>query len=77
MFLRSNLIILRLALQQFGIFQLLQSIESPLGLEQLRVAFRLYGIGIGMGIVAFIAEEVVHKLQSKSKSVTPHSAWQK
>ena len=42
---------------------ILQNIENPLNLGQLQTAFRCYGIGIGMAIIAFISENMIKKLR--------------
>ena len=49
---------------------LLQDIEAPLRLQQLIVAFRLLGLGIGMGIIAFITEKVIEKINHKNNATT-------
>ena len=51
----------------------------PLRLEHLQVAFRLYGIGIGMAVVAFVMEKILDKIKGlllgMGETLVPIFAW--
>ena len=48
---------------------MLQEIEAPLRLQQLMVAFRLYGLGIGIGIFTFLIEKVLEKIKPRLSAI--------
>ena len=51
-----------------------QNIQTPLNLDQLQIAFRLYGIGTGMAIFVFVTENIIKMVTKIGKGKPGASA---